>query len=301
MRDQISRAQVRKPQMTKQSPLERYILVLEEMAAANRSRLSLSDIARRCGLPVPTTYRLVNTLVKAGLLSRGDGSKDYVLGSRLFRLFLAGSDDGRIKAASQPILDWLAENTHETAYLAQLVGQKIISVSWAVPESGLRTKVYPGDVMPAHAAASAKAILAHQPDSVVRRALSGPLDPLTTQTKTDIEQIRREHARIRKEGFATCWNEMELGLGALACPIEIVGIGIQYAVAITGFTARLKGTSIADRVKILKRGAEQLKLAIETGVRETIVNEPRTMAKRNAVPHQAAIARRRKQMRAKVA
>jgi DNA-binding IclR family transcriptional regulator len=276
--------------MVKQSPLERYILVLEEVASANRAGLVLRDIARRCRLPVPTAYRLVHSLVEAGLLSRGETNKEYLVGSRLFRLLLAGSDDGWIKTASQPILDRLAEQAHETAYLAQLVGQKVVSVSWAVPESGLRSKVYPGDVMPSHAAASAKAILANQSDAVVRRTLAGPLERFTPQTKTDIDQIRREHARIRKDGFAACWNEMELGLGALACPIEISGIGIQYAVAITGFAARLKDGSLSDRVRLLTRSAEQLRRVIENGVRETLANEPRIVAKRDATPRRVATA-----------
>ena len=38
------------------------------MASASRAGLALSDIARRCRLPVPTAYRLVHSLVEAGLL-----------------------------------------------------------------------------------------------------------------------------------------------------------------------------------------------------------------------------------------
>jgi len=272
--------------MAKQSPLERYILVLEEVASASQAGLGLSDVARRCRLPVPTAYRIVQGLIKTGLLVPGEAGKQYVLGSRLFRLLLAGTDDGWLKIASQPILDRLADKVHVTAYLAQLVGQKVISISWAVPESGLRSKVYPGDVMPGHAAASAKAILAHQPDNIVRRAFSGHLDRFTPQTKTEIAQIQREHARIRKDGFATCWNEMELGLGALACPIAIDGLGVQYAVAITGLTARLKDRPVDERVATLKQSAEQLKRVIENGVRESLVTD----SSRGA-PKQAAISR----------
>lgn len=260
--------------MTKQSPLERSIVVLEQVASSSRKRLGLSEIARRCDLPVPSAYRIVQGLIKIGLLVPGEGRKQYVLGRRLFRLMLAGADDGWLKVAAQPVLDRLSDKSHETAYLAQLVGQKVISISWAVPESGLRSKVYPGDIMPPHAAASAKAILAHQQDSVVRRALAVSLDQFTLHTKTDLLQIQREHARIRKEGFAACWNEMELGLGALACPIDIEGVGVQYAVAVTGLTARLKGRPTAERVTLLKQSAEQLRRVIQDGVRDAMGSEP---------------------------
>jgi DNA-binding IclR family transcriptional regulator len=274
--------------MTKQPPLERAIQVLEQVASSSRVGLALSDIARGCGLPVPTAYRLVQGLIKTGLLIPGEGNKHYVLGRRLFRLLLAGMDDGWLKIAAQPVLDRLAAKSHETAYLAQLVGPKIISISWAVPESGLRSKVYPGDVMPPHAAASAKAILAHQPDSVVRRTLAGTLDRFTPHTKTELSQIQREHARIRKDGFAACWNEMELGLGALACPIEVEGIGVQYAVAVTGLAARLKARPLAERVAALRLSAEQLGRVIQNGVRETQGPDPaRFPSKHMAAARQA--------------
>ncbi len=254
--------------MTKQSPLERSILVLEQVASSNQAGLGLSDIARRCDLPVPSAYRIVQGLMKTGLLMPGEETRQYVLGHRLFRLLLAGTDDGWLKIASQPILDRLADKVRETAYLAQLVGQKVISISWAVPESGLRSKVYPGDVMPPHAAASAKAILAHQPETFVRQTLAGKLESFTVHTRTGLAEILRGHARIRRDGFATCWNEMDLGLGALACPIEVEGIGVQYAVAVTGLTARLKERPIAERVDALRQSAEQLKRVIEIGIRD---------------------------------
>jgi DNA-binding IclR family transcriptional regulator len=275
--------------MAKQLPLERAIQVLEQVASSGRAGLALSDIARGCGLPVPTAYRLVQGLIKTGLLIPGEGNKQYVLGRRLFRLLLAGTDDGWLKIAAQPVLDRLAAKSHETAYLAQLVGQKIISISWAVPESGLRTKVYPGDVMPPHAAASAKAILAHQPGSVVQWTLAGTLDRFTPHTKTELAQIAREHARIRKDGFATCWDEMELGLGAIACPIEVEGIGVQYAVAMTGLTARLKARPLAERVAALRLDAEQLRRVIQNGVREVLgPDAARFPSKRTASKHVAA-------------
>ena len=248
--------------MAKQSPLERYVLVLEEVAAANASGLSLSEIAQRCDLPVPSAYRIVQSLLKTDLLAARDGRKQYGLGSRLFRLLHAGTDDGWIKIAAQPILDRVADTMHETAYLAQIVGKTIVSICWAAPESGLRSKVYPGDVMPPHAAASAKAILAHQPESIVLRALAGVREQYTPQTRTELAQLQREHARIRREGFATCWNEMEVGLGALACPVELAGVGVQYAVAVTGTTARLKARPTAETVSILLGAAAELRRAL---------------------------------------
>jgi DNA-binding IclR family transcriptional regulator len=284
--------------MTKQSPLERYVRALEEIAANNEGGINLSDLARQCRLPAPTAYRIIQGLIKTGLVVPREGSKSYVLGSRLIRLLHTGTDDAWLKAVSQPILDRLSDRLHETAYLAQLRGGSIVSVSWAVPESGLRTKVYPGDVMPPHAAASAKAILAHQPEEVVAQVLGGERERYTPHTKTDLASIQRTYVRIRREGYATCWNEMELGLGALACPIHVEGLGTQYAIAVTGLAARLRKHPPAKIVELLRSAAKDLKRAIEAGshqasAAERIRSATRPSARR-ILPQQRGLNRKAK-------
>ena len=266
----------------KQSPLERYVSALEEVAAHNDSGINLSDLARQCRLPAPTAYRILQGLIKTGLIASREDRKSYVLGSRLFRLLHTGADEGWLKTVSQPILDRVSDRLYETAYLARLRGRTIVSVSWAVPESGLRTKVYPGDVMPPHAAASAKAILAYQPEALVSQVLGSAPERFTPHTKIDLASIQRAHARIRREGYATCWNEMELGLGALACPIHIEGPGTQYAVAVTGLAARLKERPQAEIIDVLRAAAKELKRVIEDGARQASAPELNQSAARHA-------------------
>jgi DNA-binding IclR family transcriptional regulator len=253
----------------RQTPLERYIRTLEEIASAHPKGLALTELSRRCGLPAAASYRAIQALMKVGLtVPKPGGGKEYVLGQRLFRLLHAGTDGSWIKISVQPILDRLADALNETCFVAQLSGRRITSIAWAVPESGLRSKVYPGDILPPHAAASAKAILAFQPDNLVSEALGQRLERFTSRTVVDRKQIKSEHTAIRRKGFATCWDEMEIGLGALACPIEVEDVGVQYSVAVTGLTQRLKTHPTSQTVIRLKTSAEQLKQAIYQGVRE---------------------------------
>ncbi len=259
----------------KQTPLERYVRALEEIASAHAKGLALTELSRRCGLPAATSYRAIQALMKVGLVvPRPGGSKEYVLGPRLFRLLHAGTDSSWIKITVQPILDRLADAVNETCFVAQLSGRKIISIAWAVPESGLRSKVYPGDVLPPHAAASAKAILAFQSSNIVSQVLEERLERFTPRTDIDRKLIKAEHDTIRRKGFATCWDEMESGLGALACPIKIDDLGVQYSVAVTGLTQRLKRHPTSQTVTRLKSSAEQLKHAIYQGVREATRRGP---------------------------
>jgi DNA-binding IclR family transcriptional regulator len=51
----------------KQTPLERYLSILETIAASS-SELIAADIAGHSGLPVATTHRMLQTMRRAGLV-----------------------------------------------------------------------------------------------------------------------------------------------------------------------------------------------------------------------------------------
>jgi len=242
----------------KSPPLERYLAVLEAVGAAS-SGLSLSEVADRCALPVGTAHRLLQNLHRTGLVaSAGAKRKDYRLGERLLRLLHAGSDNAWLQISVQPVLDGLANEYAETCFLTRLVGHQVISLAWAVPTKGLQGYVFPGHVMPPHAAASAKAILAFQSPEIVERALAGELSKLTPKTKVKRRDIQREYASVRTAGYATCWNEMEIGIGALAIPIPLPNVGIMYSLGISGLIDRLTRRPVPEVIERLGSAAEVL-------------------------------------------
>src|SRR5215210_9534756 len=64
----------------KKSPLERYVGVLEAMAAA-QTPLGLSELAAACNLPVGSAHRLIAGLLSANLLlAEGSTRKTYRIG-----------------------------------------------------------------------------------------------------------------------------------------------------------------------------------------------------------------------------
>lgn len=244
------------------SPLERYFRALEAVAISTNGA-SVSEIAESCNLPLGTAHRLLQNLLRAGLLANNGGRrKDYQLGERMLRLLHAGTDAARLAISVQPILDQLANQFDDTCYLARLVGQQVVSVAWAAPSGGLRGHVVPGHILAPHVAASAKAILAFQSDGLIDRVLSAPLQKLTTETKVDRAEIDRDYAGVRRKKYATCWNEMEIGFGAVAVPISIPDAGVIYSVGTAGFIDRVKRRPIAQSVAMLQTAVEQLRRAL---------------------------------------
>jgi len=232
-------------------PLERYFKVLEAIAVSSHS-LGLSDIAYQCDLPVATAHRLLQNLQTAKLIvASGTNRRGYQLGQRLFRLLHTGSEAASLAISVQPILDKLANELGHTCYLAKLRGHEVASVAWAVPDDGLRAHVIPGIIMPPHIAASAKAILAFQSSELIDEALAGPLPRLAPETKTTRKGIEKDYAAVRKNGFASCWNEMLLGMGAIAVPIPLRNVGVIYSLGAAGLADRLTRRSLPELLKKL--------------------------------------------------
>lgn len=248
------------------TPLERYFKVLEIIAVAS-SGLSVSEIAESCGFPVGTAHRLVQNLQQAGLIVTGGGKrKDYQLGQRLLRLLHAGMDSVRLAIAVQPILDNLADQLSDTCYLGRLVGHEVMSIAWAAPRDGLRGYVIPGHKLAPHVSASAKAIFAFQSKEIIDKALCGPLRKLADNTKTKRKDIEKEYESVRAKNYATCWNEMENGLGAIAIPIPLPTVGVVFSVGTAGLIDRLKRRSETKSVEILRTAVDGLSRALRSSV-----------------------------------
>jgi DNA-binding IclR family transcriptional regulator len=243
----------------KLKPLERYIRALEVVAAASEG-IGVQEVAARCELPLATAHRLLHALLASGLIAnKSPTQKGFVVGERTMRLVYAGSDRAWISIAVQPILGELADTLGLTSFLTELNDRTVKSYAWAVPESGHRTNVFPGHILPPHAAASAKAILAFQEPKTVREILkSAKLQKFLPNTKTDIAAIEDEHQQIRKVGYSGCWDEIELGVGALGCPVHLDKLGVIYSVGVVGLSARFTERPLKETVAMLKVSAERI-------------------------------------------
>jgi DNA-binding IclR family transcriptional regulator len=131
-------------------------------------------------------------------------------------------------------------------------------VAWATPSDGLRGFVVPGHTLAPHVAASAKAILAFQPQTLTDKALAVPLPKLTTKTKTKRKDIDEDYRAVREKGYATCWDEMEIGMGALAVPIQLPDVGVIYSLGTAGLIDRLTRRPVMETVELLREAVEPL-------------------------------------------
>jgi DNA-binding IclR family transcriptional regulator len=181
-------------------------------------RLSLTELAERAGLPLPTAHRLVAELVGWGALSRMS-SGEYVVGRRLWDIgLLAPVQAGLVETAS-PYLHDLYGATLATVHLAVRDGEEVLYLDRVRGNASVPVVSTIGSRLPLHATGVGKVLLAHAPADVQVRVL-GSLARVTPYTVTQPGRLRRQLAQVVRDDYATTVEEMSLGACSVGVPVR---------------------------------------------------------------------------------
>ncbi|MBA3783008.1 IclR family transcriptional regulator [Nocardioides sp. InS609-2] len=195
-------------------------------------RLTLTELADRAGLPVPTAHRLAAELVAWGALARVSDGR-FVIGRRLWDIgLLAPLQAGLVELAS-PYLNDLYGATLATVHLAVRDGTEVLYLDRLRGNSSVPIVSTVGTRLPMHATGVGKVLLAHAP-AEVQRAVLADLPRLTAYTLTQPGHLRRQLTQVRRVGYATTSEEMSLGACSAAVPIRrgdavVAALGIVVA------------------------------------------------------------------------
>ncbi|GII80952.1 hypothetical protein Sru01_59340 [Sphaerisporangium rufum] len=183
-------------------------------------RLTLTDIARRAGLPLTTTHRLVRELAAARVLGR-DGDGRYHVGLRLWELGMLSP--GRLPEVARPWLQELFGATGENVHLAVRDGTEVLYVEKVYGRRAVPILSRVGARLPMHPTGVGKAILAWEPAGFRAAYLARPLERPTPHTITEPGRLARELDAVRVQGCAFTYEEMTLGSCSAAVPVLVAG------------------------------------------------------------------------------
>ncbi|WP_244931127.1 IclR family transcriptional regulator [Nocardioides sp. W7] len=182
-------------------------------------RLTLTELAVRAELPLPTAHRLVAELVAWGALARAVDGR-YVVGRRLWDIgLLAPFNAGLVEVAS-PFLHDLYGATLATVHLAVRDGAEVLYLDRLAGHASVPVVSTVGSRLPLHATGVGKILLAHAPADVQTQILGSDLARITPYTVTQPGTLRRQLTRAAREGWATTVEEMSLGACSVAVPIR---------------------------------------------------------------------------------
>jgi DNA-binding IclR family transcriptional regulator len=133
-----------------------------------------------------------------------------------------------------PAMRRLADESGETVNLMVRSAQGAEAIAQVDGRHVLGVSSWIGREVPDHCSAAGKVFLAFG-----AAAPRGTLERLTARTIVHAEQLERELAAVRENGFAAIVDELEMGLAAVAAPIRDGGGDVVGALSVAGPTARL--------------------------------------------------------------
>jgi DNA-binding IclR family transcriptional regulator len=181
-------------------------------------RLTLTELAERADLPLPTAHRLVGELVAWGALTR-TATGEYAVGRRLWDLGLLAPVQTGLRELASPYLHDLYGATLATVHLAVRDGVEVLYVDRLAGHASVPVVSSIGSRLPLHSTGVGKVLLAHAPAEVQRRTLAD-LPRITPYTITQPGLLRRQLGRVVRDGYATTTEEMSLGACSIAVPIR---------------------------------------------------------------------------------
>ncbi|OEU90470.1 IclR family transcriptional regulator [Streptomyces abyssalis] len=183
-------------------------------------RLSLSELARRADLSLPTTHRLVGELTSWRGLEREDDGK-YRVGLHLLELGLLSGVHTRLRDVAMPFMQELYEATRENVHLAVRDGDKALYVEKLTGHRSVPIISRTGGRLPLHTTGVGKALLAWASPAVIDSHLGRQLSRPTRYSIREPGRLRRDLRRTRRRGFATTREEMTLGSCSVASPVLV--------------------------------------------------------------------------------
>jgi DNA-binding IclR family transcriptional regulator len=209
--------------------VDRAIRVLTALGGSRR--MALSELATRLELPPSTVHGLVRTLVAHGLVVQERGSSRYQLGPAVLRLGNVYLDTIELRSKAVPWAEDVARRTGFAVRTAVLLLDDVVIIHHEPRPDGSRQMPEVGIVIPAHASALGKAILAFGGEPG-QSALSEPLRSMTGETLTSRSALTEQFGPIRESGLAFEEEEALLGECGVAAPVFDGGVGVVGAIGV---------------------------------------------------------------------
>jgi IclR family transcriptional regulator, acetate operon repressor len=252
----MSRADGEQGERSAVQSVDRAVTILEILAA--RGEAGITEIAEELGVHKSTASRLVSALQRRGLLEQlGDRGK-YALSFGIVRL--AAATTGRMDLArlGQPTCQALAEIIGETVNLAVSDGEAAINVAQEFGTSSVSSQNWVGRRTPLHATSAGKVLLAHMDELERRSLLRRRLTRYTEATITEPAVLRAELARVVDEGYARSFDELEVGMHAVAVPVWAHDGNVVAALSASGPSYRLPRRLARAVVSAMREVAREL-------------------------------------------
>lgn len=195
--------------------LSRAMEVFAELQRADRPQ-RLSDLARTCGMSLPTTLRILRVLQDFGMVSQTD--KSYRIGPAVLPAARSYLENDPLVVAARPILQQVAAQTGLTASLYTRLGFERILIARVDGEAPLRYDLPLGKRLPLTVGAAGKILLASLSEEELQQAVAAAV---AAGHETPDFTARELRARLPDSGTDYSYSADERATGVLSVAVAV--------------------------------------------------------------------------------
>ena len=229
--------------------LDRGLAIL--IALGDARPRTLTEIGDAVGLPYSTVHRLLATLAGRGFVEQVTSSGRYRVGVRAFEVGASFVGGGLTEAAHEPMAA-LRSALDETVNLAVRDGDAAVYLHQVEGQRKVRMFTRVGARVPLHCTGVGKALLAWEPDDVVRTLVSEiPKERHTETTITETRALLADLAATAERGHALDMEEYEAGVRCVAVPVRGPSGEVIGALSVSAPTSRFDDDRLAHVARSL--------------------------------------------------
>src|SRR5215469_8800775 len=226
--------------------LARGLIVIQAFTQQS-PQMTISQLSIKTGLSRAAVRRCLYTLTKLGFAGAEDGTR-YSLRPRMLTLSHTYTTSNTLSTAAQPILERMSATHRESFSVATLDGEDIVYVARTTVSRVMAVDLHIGSRLPAYCTSMGRILLAYLPTEQLEQYLSRvALTPHTPRTVTSVDKLRLILRNIRRNGYALCDQEYEIGLRSLAVPVFAPSGRCVATVNLSGNAPRISALEMQTR------------------------------------------------------
>ena len=221
--------------------------------------LSAVEVARRLNMSRSTTYRYLQSLRSYDLLEEDDEHGGFRLGPRVFELARVARKGLGLSEIALPVMHELGEQVDEAVLLTRRSGDQVVCVERVESSHPIRLSYERGHLLPLHAGASAKVLLAFAEPAEIEQVLAHhKLDRFTDATVIDRRKLAAQLKDIRDQGYAISDGEVDTGVRGIAAPILQADGRVTAGLSVAGPAFRLTSERLPDVIAAVRAAAAKI-------------------------------------------
>jgi len=229
--------------------------VLEQFTGEH-DELGVTELSKRLKLHKNNVFRLLATLESRGYIEQNKATENYRLGIRCLQLGQTYVAQMGLLRQARPIIENLAHNARETAFVAVLRRTTAVPLDAVEAEQPIRMTSCVGNILPLHCTAAGKVLLAFISDADVREALIEGLPRFTEHTIVDRQALQQQLRKVAEQGYSVDIGEYIEDVHSIAVPIRDYTRNVVGSLALSGPAYRMSSDTIDKEIAplLLKAG-----------------------------------------------